>query len=152
MRTFLVRFFALDYITKLCGYKINFTRSATVIYPLFVICALLILSSGITALSLFFIGLFILSLITGFVYFRVAPVKWYELDKVQLFQYEKAQKMGIFFESVTEKYRYIQASDFANSYVRERIERRNNYKPYLFIFHPVVMVILSITATVLILY
>lgn len=147
MRNFIVKYFALDYITKAFGYTINFVRPATIIFPLFVINALLILKFDyqwwqIISLLPLFVSLFI-----GFVYFRIKPVKWYELDYEQLFMYKSMiSRYGVNIEVTPDM---VNAFNKASVYVKTNIENKRFYKPFRFIFHPLIMVALSILLTLI---
>jgi hypothetical protein len=91
MRKFLVKHFVLDYFFTVLGKRYNAPRASRVIYPLMLLCG------WFTATNYDFptpnIGLWILyillvlSLFFGFVYFRIYPAKWDELDNLQKLQY-----------------------------------------------------------------
>lgn len=149
MRKFIVKYFALDYICKVFGYTFNFTRSASFIFPLFVFNALLVMKFDyqiwqiLTALPL------AISLFIGFIYFRFAPVKWQELDNEQLFQYRIAIEKDLIRPETT--HYMIFAFNKASIYVADNIESKIFYKPIRVIFHPIVMVTISIITTIIVL-
>lgn len=149
MRKFITKHFALDYICKFYGYTFNFTRSATFIFPLFVINAILALNFGFTPLQLITLIPFGISLFFGFMYFRFYPISHEEMDIVQIYQYGEALRKNVVFSDDKEKTEVVEKIIQANAYVYENIENAKNYRPYLVIFHPFVMVGLSILATVL---
>lgn len=90
MRHFIIKFFALDYIVSFFGKKINFTRSANIIFPLMLLCGSLILAdkpltSSVMILAFCLLGV---ALFLGFGYFRLFPLKAKDakyFDEVQLF-------------------------------------------------------------------
>ena len=150
MRKFIVRHFALDYFTKCFGKTINFTRSATFIYPLFALNA--IISLMVDGFEPFMIATLIplaLALFFGFVYFRIKPVKFEELDLVQIWQYEQAIKKSVIFEEITEEmmHKFIEA----NNYVENLVDNKDVkfYKPLLWIFHPAIITLVTLGITLL---
>jgi hypothetical protein len=91
MRKFLVRNFVLDYTIKLFGKHYNAPRGSRIIFPLFVITGIAnILNddyptpNGLVWVLYFLVAL---ALFFGFVYFRIYPVKFNELDDFQKLQY-----------------------------------------------------------------
>lgn len=91
MRKFLVSNFVLDYRIKLFGKHYNAPRASRIIFPLFVITGIAnILNNDFpTPNILVWIMYFLVSLALffGFVYFRIYPVKFKELDDFQKLQY-----------------------------------------------------------------
>lgn len=88
MRKFLVKHFVLDYSISLFGRKYHAVRASRIIAPLFMITGILV--SFFTpdwptpTLMLWFLYLLdLIALFFGFVYFRIKPAKWEELDKNQ---------------------------------------------------------------------
>jgi hypothetical protein len=91
MRQLLVKLFVLDYKFRLFNLTYNAPRASRIIYPVMVITGLQValnpnyptpdiylwISYFVTALALFF----------GFVYFKIKPAKWVELDNDQKRQY-----------------------------------------------------------------
>lgn len=91
IRRFLVKNFVLDYSFTLFNVTIKAVRASRIIYPIFIITGFFSVTNEnwptptpfvwflylLTATSLFF----------GFVYFRIYPAKWDELDKSQKYQY-----------------------------------------------------------------
>lgn len=91
MRKFIVKHYALDYMTKLFGMSVKFTRSASIIYPNMILIMLsLVLGFPITSIVL---GLTLLvNVFFGFWYFELKPLKFSELkDMEQKFQFGAGQ-------------------------------------------------------------
>jgi hypothetical protein len=91
MRKWLVKNFVLDYMFKLFGKTYNAPRASRIIFPIFVITGLLVATNPDWPTPTPLIWLMYLfcatSLFFGFVYFKIKPAKWEELDKFQKFQY-----------------------------------------------------------------
>jgi len=92
MRKLIVKNFALDYFGNLFGWKFNAPRASRIIFPLFVITGILIAfftpnwPTPTFILSILYL-LDVIALFFGFVYFRINPIKWDELDEEQKLQY-----------------------------------------------------------------
>lgn len=91
MRHLIVKFFALDYLYNIFGWRLNGARAGTIILPLFCITGILLAFftpdyPTPTPLLWFVYWLDALVLFFGFVYFRFYPVKWEELDNSQKLQ------------------------------------------------------------------
>lgn len=98
MRQLLVKFFVLDYFLKVFGVRYNMPRASAIIYPLFVITGFLIAYftpewPTPTILLWVFYALDAIALFFGFIYFKIKPVKWEELDTLQKFQYGLLKKL-----------------------------------------------------------
>lgn len=91
IRQFLVKNFVLDYTVKLFGKMYNAPRASRIIYPLMVITGYFSTTNPDWPTPTLFVWLLYLilaaALFFGFVYFRIYPVKWKELDEFQKFQY-----------------------------------------------------------------
>ncbi len=91
MRKFLVRNFVLDYTFNFFGVRYNAPRASRIIFPLFLITGLFVAMNPDwptpTPLIWFLYFLVFTSLFFGFVYFKIFPVKWEELDEFQKYQY-----------------------------------------------------------------
>ena len=97
MRTLIVKFFALDYIVKIGNKKINFVRASNILFPLFCWNGYEVASGGYiyestSGLISFFILL--IAIYFGFFYFKKHPVKFYELDKSQKWQFGQHTTLG----------------------------------------------------------
>lgn len=149
MRKFIVKYFAMDYICRAFGYTFNFVRAATFIFPLFVLNALLVLKFDYQVWQLITAIPLALSLFFGFIYFRIAPVEWEELDNEQLFQYRIAIEKNLIVPDNTTHY-MILAFNKASIYVNEHIEQRSFYKPLRLVFQPLIMVAISIITTLIV--
>ncbi len=150
MRKFIVKHFALDYICRVFDYTFNFTRSATFIFPLFVLNGIIALKYDFPVWQIVFLIPLAVSLFFGFLYFRFFPVKWQELDMEQLHQYRSAIERNWIKTEVTPE--LVNAFNKASGYVFDNIWNKKNYKTHRVVFHPLVMVALSILVTVLALY
>lgn len=91
MRKFLVKNFVLDYFFHLFGKRYNAVRASRIIVPLFLLTGLTIIffspdwpTPSILLWVLYFLD--ILALFFGFVYFKIKPAKWEELDTLQKLQ------------------------------------------------------------------
>lgn len=151
MRRFIVKHFALDYMTIAFGYGFNFTRSATFIYPLVVLAGLVVaLDENFPRFDLIdglAIGLMLIPMFISFVYLRLKPVKLHELDNEQLFQAGEALEQKIIFYEITEE---DQKRLFeSRKYIQDNYVGKRFYKPWLFIFHPLVITIIALIITLL---
>jgi hypothetical protein len=90
MRKFIIKHFALNYIFKAFGRIVDFPRAANIIWTLFLLNGVVsILTKTYPIETWYGIVLLILLLISiffGFVYFRIYPAKWHELDIHQKWQ------------------------------------------------------------------
>lgn len=92
MRKKITKFFALDYKVFIFGRLVSWTRSANVIFPLFLLCGFLTLNDSPVAYCLlpFAYCLLGLALFFGFIYFDLKPLTdadYDYLDEVQRFMY-----------------------------------------------------------------
>jgi hypothetical protein len=91
MRKWLVKNFVLDYMITLFGETYNAPRASRIIFPIFIITGILVATNpnwpNPTILIWFMYFVTAISLFFGFIYFRLYPVKWEELDEFQKFQY-----------------------------------------------------------------
>ena len=90
MRSIIVKLFALDYICRAFGKTVNFVRVANVIFPLMCITGVLTVLQGYafeSVLGIVCLALLSVSIFFGFVYFRLKPIKWEELDDSQKWQF-----------------------------------------------------------------
>lgn len=97
MRKLIVKYFALDYKCEFFGKTVTFVRAANVIAPVFFLNGILAIaneSGPRTTLELIALGLLAIVLFLGFIYFRIKPVKFNELDESQKYQYGQAVKSG----------------------------------------------------------
>jgi len=90
MRKLLVKHFVLDYF-NIFGLPLKAVRASRIIFPLFVLTGILLILHDQCNLPYFFVivaYLFdALSIYFGFVYFRIWPAQWEELDDEQKWQY-----------------------------------------------------------------
>lgn len=202
MRNFLIRMFGLDYMSKLWGMNLKWTRSATIIYPSFVLTMAMI-ASGATESQLlcWVLGLIMsFALFMGFVYFEAFPIKYSECtDDEQRYQFgagynsDQLTKGGPVFTtyivpfvmmnmlyfglslyenpwyidviavllivlllgSIFVRKKTLNSEDYKMSaedhidFIRasaviDNIDDMRNYKPFRFIFHPVLTLIITI--------
>ena len=95
MRSFIVKFFALDYIGRIFGKKYRFTRSANVIFPLLLLAGMLRMFDVSPYIFWSAVGLFFLAAFIGFVYFFIFPLTDKDIryfDDPQFFQWCVRQK------------------------------------------------------------
>ncbi len=101
VRQFIVKHFALDYMSKIFGKYYNAPRASRIIYPLMVVTGWFAVTNpdwpNPTLIIWMLYGLLATSLFLGFVYFRFYPVQWHELDDFQKYQYgiRKANELTI---------------------------------------------------------
>ena len=92
MRKFLVKNFVLDYSITLFNRKWNAPRASRIIYPIMFLTGYLVATNpNYPTPDLFLWIMYFLSFLAlffGFVYFRIKPAKFEELDKEQKIQYE----------------------------------------------------------------
>lgn len=151
MRKFIVKRFALDYMCKVFGYGFNFPRAATFIFPLFVFAGINIaLDEDFPVLDTFDILSLILLAIPvfiSFVYLRIKPVQISELDEEQAFQAGEAiTKQIVFYDLSVED---IETLTNSMLYIRDFYVPKKYYKPWLVLFHPMVIVPLSVLITLI---
>lgn len=112
MRKFLVKNFVLDYQGNYFGWRFNAPRASRVIYPLMVITGFFSVTNPDwptpTPLVWVLYALLATALFFGFIYFRIYPAKWEELDHHQKFQY------GIFKANELTKEQYEEWLEISN--------------------------------------
>ena len=151
MRKFIVKYFALDYFSMAFGRKLSFTRSAAIIYPLGIINGILALTfdDGFNPLQLITLIPLAIAVFISFIYLRIKPVKFEELDIIQKWQYNQAIVKGVLVNvELTEQ--QIHEIMEANDYVENTLIHKRFYKPFLWIFFPPIIIALSLIATLLI--
>lgn len=86
-----MKHFVLDYRLKIFGKMYNAPRASRIIFPIMVITGYFAVTNPNyptpTSFVWFLYTLLTIALFFGFVYFRINPVKWEELDDFQKFQY-----------------------------------------------------------------
>jgi hypothetical protein len=91
MRKLLIKHFVLDYMFNMFGTTFNAPRASRIIFPLMVITGYFSATNPDWPTPTLFVWLLYLllasALFFGFVYFRIYPAKWKELDDFQKFQY-----------------------------------------------------------------
>lgn len=90
MRKFLIKYFALDYHVMIFGQRLTWTRSANILFPLFVLCGWLSIFEQ--QLLYYVLPIVIIAVFFGFVYFRISPIKneeVYMFDDVQKYSFSK---------------------------------------------------------------
>lgn len=88
-----MKHFALDYISVIFGLPINWVRAANWLFPSFLLGGIWAVYSEANFINLpgILILLWIaLMVFIGFIYFRIVPVNWDELNISQKFQYGHA--------------------------------------------------------------
>lgn len=93
IRKILVKNFVLDYMGNIFGWRYNAPRASRIIFPLMVVTGWFSVTNPDwptpTPFVWFLYGLLALALFFGFIYFRIWPAQWDELDDLQKFQYGK---------------------------------------------------------------
>lgn len=93
MRHLLVKLFVLDYFFKVFGTVFKLARVNVIMYPLFIITGLSISFFNYPFLLWFLYLLNLVVVFFGFVYFRLKPVEWEELDEFQKLQYGSINRL-----------------------------------------------------------
>lgn len=91
MRKFVIKFFALDYIVRVFGSTYNWTRSANIIFPLFILAGMCLLSE-LYVLLYIMLCLIAVAVFFGFVYFQLFPLTENDrkyFDDVQRWQFNR---------------------------------------------------------------
>ncbi len=93
MRKQIIKFFTLDYKVFIFGRLVSWTRSANIIFPLFLLCGLLTISDSTTAHCLTPVAYCLLgmALFFGFIYFKIKPLQETDydyFDQVQRFMWD----------------------------------------------------------------
>ncbi len=101
MRKLVIKFFALDYIVRVFGSTYNWTRSANIIFPLFILAGMCLLSE-LYVLLYIMLCLIAVAVFFGFIYFQLFPLTEKDrkyFDDVQRWQFNRyyniQQKMDI---------------------------------------------------------
>lgn len=101
MRKLVIKFFALDYIVSVFGSTYNWTRSANIIFPLFILAGMCLLSE-LYVLLYIMLCLIAVAVFFGFIYFQLFPLTEKDrkyFDDVQRWQFNRyyniQQKMDI---------------------------------------------------------
>jgi hypothetical protein len=92
MRKFLVKHFVLDYSFIMFNRRWSAPRASRIIFPLMTITGYLVsINPNYPKPDLLLLVMYFLSLVSlffGFVYFRIKPAKFEELDEKQKLQYK----------------------------------------------------------------
>lgn len=91
MRKLVIKFFALDYIVRVFGSTYNWTRSANIIFPLFILAGMCLLSE-LYVLLYIMLCLIAIAIFFGFVYFQLFPLTENDrkyFDDVQRWQFNR---------------------------------------------------------------
>lgn len=91
MRKFVIKFFALDYIVRIFGSTYNWTRSANIIFPLFILAGMCLLSE-LYVLLYIILCLIAVAVFFGFAYFQLFPLTENDrkyFDDVQRWQFNR---------------------------------------------------------------
>lgn len=87
MRYYIIKYFALSHACRVFGKTITFVRAANIIFPIFLLNGLYAILTDSYAFDSFFGILFfiilLIALFFGFVYFRIYPVSYEELEDYQ---------------------------------------------------------------------
>lgn len=91
MRKLIIKFFALDYIVRVFGSTYNWTRGANIIFPLFILAGMCLLSELYVLLCIM-ICLIAIAVFCGFAYFQLFPLTENDrkyFDDVQRWQFNR---------------------------------------------------------------
>lgn len=91
MRKLVIKFFALDYIVRIFGSTYNWTRSANIIFPLFILAGMCLLSE-LYVLLYIILCLIAVAVFFGFIYFQLFPLTEKDrkyFDDVQRWQFNR---------------------------------------------------------------
>lgn len=91
MRKLVIKFFALDYIVRVFGSTYNWTRSANIIFPLFILAGMCLLSELYVLLCIM-VCLIAIAVFFGFIYFQLFPLTENDrkyFDDVQRWQFNR---------------------------------------------------------------
>lgn len=91
MRKLVIKFFALDYIVRVFGSTYNWTRSANIIFPLFILAGMCLLSE-LYVLLYIMLCLIAIAVFFGFAYFQLFPLTENDrkyFDDVQRWQFNR---------------------------------------------------------------
>ncbi len=91
MRKLVIKFFALDYIVRVFGSTYNWTRGANIIFPLFILAGMCLLSE-LYVLLFIMVCLIAIAVFFGFAYFQLFPLTENDrkyFDDVQRWQFNR---------------------------------------------------------------
>ena len=91
MRKLVIKFFALDYIVRVFGSTYNWTRGANIIFPLFILAGMCLLSE-LYVLFCIMVCLITIAVFFGFAYFQLFPLTENDrkyFDDVQRWQFNR---------------------------------------------------------------
>jgi len=91
MRKLIIKFFALDYIVRVFGSTYNWTRGANIIFPLFILAGMCLLSELYVLLCIM-VCLIAIAVFFGFIYFQLFPLTENDrkyFDDVQRWQFNR---------------------------------------------------------------
>ena len=91
MRKLIIKFFALNYIVRVFGSTYNWTRGANIIFPLFILAGMCLLSE-LYVLLFIMVCLIAIAVFFGFAYFQLFPLTENDrkyFDDVQRWQFNR---------------------------------------------------------------
>lgn len=91
MRKLIIKFFALNYIVRVFGSTYNWTRGANIIFPLFILAGMCLLSELYCILCMM-VCLIAIAVFFGFIYFQLFPLTENDrkyFDDVQRWQFNR---------------------------------------------------------------
>lgn len=91
MRKLIIKFFALNYIVRIFGTTYNWTRGANIIFPLFILAGMCLLSELYVLLCIM-VCLIAIAVFFGFAYFQLFPLTENDrkyFDDVQRWQFNR---------------------------------------------------------------
>lgn len=132
MRKLIVKYFALNYTCEVLGKRVTFVRAANIIVPTFFLNGILTIANESGDKTIFeIIALILLAIVLfiGFVYFRIKPVKFNELDENQKHQYGIAALNGLLTKEV--KLTKSELGEWIEIDEKLSKARKNNFLPLL---------------------
>lgn len=150
MRNFLVKNFAFYHMVRLFGKSISWLRAANFLFPTFLVGGVYSVYTNGEFDSIMGILILIWTAIMaffGFVYFRIRPAKWAELDKDQKFQYGEislSSKLNKLSAEEMKEWQKIKKEHI------KKIEKSKFYNVKAFLVN-VIALILAISALIIIL-
>lgn len=132
MRKLIIKHFALDYIAIIFGQRTNWVRAANIIFPLFCINGVYSIKTETypleTTIGIILLALLVIALFFGFVYFKLYPVKWEELDRMQKWQYGHAASTGELSPAVKLSREQLNYFNVIDEYYTDLFKRTKNWK------------------------
>lgn len=139
MRNFLIKHFALYHVTKICGIRFEPLRATTPLASSFLILIILeyyIKFSEIVS-TIVFLSWFIFAYLMGFIYFKIKPIKYGELqDDDQRWKFGQKEPWNLDF---------LDEEEWQDIDVKVRKELKQKNRNVLPVLIPIILIITTIT-------